>query len=244
MKLLHTILLVHVCVSFSWGQIISKLDYSRDSINLGEQTAFIYEISIPANLKVQSIDFSNLDSLQSKVDAQDSLLQNYYAEVEWSENLSGYKNKTIPINDLAFTKVGINQVFRDTFYGTFWDFGIYIPENPKINYSSNGLTVEEINVQNKMLLVTPPQHITNPDTTQLILPIEDILEEPDTWKDYLPYIYILTGIILLSLLIIFIIRSSRQHEDSAKVMEDLEPIIPPQVLALSKLEALANEQLW
>ena len=244
MKRILYILILLYLPGLAYTQVINKLDYSRDSIGIGEQTAFIYEISIPTSISIKSIDFSSLDSLESQLDLRDSLIQDYYAEVEWSDKFNQFQNKIIPASRLHFTSNGPNKIYRDTFVATFWDYGIYKPQNPIINYKSDSISIEEINVQNKALIVSPPSNIVNPDTTQLILPIEDILEEAVSWKDFLNYIYILLGILLIVSILYFLYRKSQKITDTDIEPLKAEPQIPPQVMALTKLESLANEQLW
>lgn len=244
MKLIFFILMILQFSGNINAQVVSKMNYSRDSIRIGEQTAFIYEISFPEELNIESIDFSFLDSLRSEIDLQDTLLEEYFAEVEWSGTLTEFQNKIIPAGNLHFINSGPNKIYRDTFTATFWDIGIYIPKNPIVNYDPDSITIDEINVRNKALLVSPPLHIVNPDTTQLILPIEDIFEEAVTWKDYLVYIYLFLGIALIGILIYYILRKSGRRNGSTSTFQEKAVTIPPQVLALSKLETLANEQLW
>ncbi len=70
--------------------------------------------------------------------------------------------------------------------------------------------------------------------------IKPIIEEPTVWQDYLPYMGALLAVLIV-LWLVYIARKKKKEQ----ALAPLPPVIlQPHEIALQKLEALKNKQLW
>jgi len=77
------------------------------------------------------------------------------------------------------------------------------------------------------------------DTTkQKMYPIKAILNEPYTFEDFKSYLWWIFGILLLLALVLYFVLRKK------KTAEEIEAKIPPYELALNRLKALDEKQLW
>lgn len=72
-------------------------------------------------------------------------------------------------------------------------------------------------------------------------PIKNIIEEPVTFWDFLPFLIIGLAIVLIVLTIWLLIRRNQRRETLAEFEKKK---LPPHVIALKKLEQLHQEELW
>ena len=214
---------------------------SRDTLELGEQVEIIYSLKIPAGVNIVRLDFSALDSLVSLSTQKDTSAKPYYAEVDWLGPLMRYENKQIPVNKSMLNATPQGFEYVDTFFAVFWDIGVFNLRSPLISFDTFSRSQEIINVQNPIIFVTPPMNITNPDTTQLILPIETIIPEGKSYKDYLKWLYVIAGIFTFALFWFFVKKLSRKPEIE---IEHQTVKLPAHDIALSKLSRLRQLGLW
>ena len=80
------------------------------------------------------------------------------------------------------------------------------------------------------------------DTTQDIKAIKEIIGEPLTFGDYLPYIIL--GLLLVGLIGGGIWYFSRRNKEEPLVISRPQPKIPPHEIAMKKLADLEAERLW
>lgn len=104
-----------------------------------------------------------------------------------------------------------------------------------ILYTENGIT-DTLLSNETFFYIAPVQT----DSTG-IAPIKDILTEPLTIQDFLPYIIGIGGLAILSVLIWLWLRKRRgvEQDKSPQVV-----IIPPHEIAINKLKELKEESLW
>lgn len=217
------------------AQIISSLQWSRDTIEIGEPVELYYSIKLSDINGITGIDYTVFDTLKAYVglsSAVDGAEEE--SDIDWKPLIE--KTKSIDKNKLSRT--GDGYEYRDTLTANIWNPGVYVVSHPTINTNRTNLP------QTRELAVTPlmviiPQ-VTIQDTTQQILPILPIIEEPKNWQDYIWVIYIL-GALLMMALIYFIIQKKNKKPEPV-----LTTIIkkPAHVIALEKLEILRSQQQW
>jgi len=89
----------------------------------------------------------------------------------------------------------------------------------------------------------PLQVFTVPvDTTLAIKDIKPIHVPPITFRDILPYIIILVGILLIVFVVIYIVRKRRQNLPILGGKP--KPKLPPHIAALEALEELKHKKVW
>lgn len=72
--------------------------------------------------------------------------------------------------------------------------------------------------------------------------LKPVMKAPYTLRDFIPYLLMLLGLMLLGLLIWFYIRNRRQNKPLIKLPSKPQPL--PHQVAIAGLEELKREQLW
>lgn len=233
---------IHIVLCFltvpCFGQVISTLSPSKDTLSLGEPLELYYSLKMPFSYAAPVLNFSNYDSLESVVPmTQDTSTQPYYAEVEWDEGFMNFSDRKLRVREEAFISSGQMKEYRDTFMLRIWDMGAYMLPYP----SSDLDTIDEpLAIQSPMVLVLPPLDIQNPDTTSAILDIKPIYPEPESWKDYMSYYILALLILIISALLWYFMRRKNKEEET----EETVVIRTADEVALEKLQKLRAKQLW
>jgi len=152
------------------------------------------------------------------------------------------KDLIVPYNLIKWTEdqsLGKSYWERKIDY-LFWDPGVY--KLDAVDFILSDSTTQVLPLEATTIFVRAPQ--MDIDTTKQIPvnPIKDIIRESRTWKDFLPYILALLGLLAL-LYFGYWLRNRRQANLNAD-LEYVEPYIEPHILAMQKLEVLDQEQLW
>lgn len=147
------------------------------------------------------------------------------------------KLKKDPVEFVSQTRwedIGGGKRFRKTLVFTVWDSGYHaVPPIPVVALQ-NGLADTTFTNDIPMEVSSVPA----PDLAD----IKGIIEEPETWRDYLPVI-IGVGVFLLAGLLIFLgIRMKTKSEDLPPPPPP--PPLPSHELAVKKLGILRSEKLW
>ncbi len=193
------------------GQI--KVTAKLDSANIliGDQVRMKLQLSHVPDLKVQNIDLSAIES-EPKI------------EVIRAEPIDTIYNKEEII------------VEQDIILTSFDSGYHFIPSVP-IRYDYQGSQGQIQSEQLALMVRTYPI-----ETDSLALqPIKDIISEPISFWDFLPYLAAGLGLIFLIGLIIWFIRRKRKPEEV-----EVEPVDdrPAHVIALERLDALQAKGLW
>ena len=219
----------------AYSQIVSTIIISEDSIKIGGQVDIYYSLKVPYPNSIGSIDYGVLDTLKPAVGMGSiTETEEQEADIDWQTPLD---SKSI-IDQSKILKNGNQYIYNDTLRAVFWDPGVYILEHPSVILKNGTLAnLQELEVS--PLFVEFP-NVVNQDTTQQILPIATIIEEPRTWEDYMWLLYILIPLLIIGLLVWYIIRSKQAPKPK------LTTIIkrPAHVIASDKLNTLRQQALW
>ncbi|MEX0968552.1 MAG: hypothetical protein WD077_15075 [Bacteroidia bacterium] len=174
-----------------------------------------------------------------QVDIYIKLRQSENLVVNWpdvKESIEGLE--VLHITGIDTAKQDGQLVLTQAIKVTAWDSGAYkIPSLP-FSYSIKGDTV--LNTAN-----SPESIITFTrlpiDTSRAIAPIQEPLDVPYTFEEFLPYI--LTGVAVLILIITIFLLIRHYRKPKEKIVKQPPPI-PAHVWALEKLKELENLKLW
>jgi len=119
---------------------------------------------------------------------------------------------------------------------TSFDSGVY--QVPPIKFAYQSGSVHDTITTIPLVLVVNTIPIKDP---KKIFDIKKLIAVPYTFSEFLPYILIGLGIILISALIIYIILRLKQKKP---IFFFQKPPELPQVIAFRELEKLKNEKLW
>ena len=74
--------------------------------------------------------------------------------------------------------------------------------------------------------------------------IKEVWKPPFVWSDYLFVVWIILGICLLTLLILYLISRKKKKLPWLPLLKPDEPQLPPHVRALNALDSIKSEKLW
>ena len=228
----------------AYGQIISSLSISNDSIRIGDEIEVYYKLTVPQSYQFETIEFSGWDSLVSLVPINPSDTSGIprYAEIEWRGRIEDLANKQLQYNLIPKTDLRTAYEYRDTFTAEFWDIGIFEFSHPRLSPDSLIGSDQIMYLENPVVAINPPLGIQNPDSTALILPITDILTTEKKWWDKMRlWIFAQALLIILGLLYFFFGRKRKQEQVVVAVHK---PKDPSHVIALRKLDEIENEAAW
>jgi hypothetical protein len=219
----------------AYGQIVSSILLSQDSIKIGGQVDIYYSLKLPHPDLIGSIDYAEYDTLKPMVGMGSiTETEEQQADIDWQVPLDSKRT----IDQSKIVKEGNRYSYNDTLRAVFWDPGVYVLGHPSI-ILKNGTPANIQELEVSPLFVEFP-NIVNQDTTQQILPIAPIIEEPRTWEDFIWILYILIPLLIIGLLVWYIIRSKQAPQPK------LTTIIkkPAHIIASDKLSTLRQQALW
>jgi len=145
---------------------------------------------------------------------------------------------TKDIEIIEFSKIDTNQnVIQQTFKISVYDSGQFVlPPIKFLNYSDTSKFV-----QTNTILITV--HTVPTDTSETsIKDIKPIFEEPFNFKWYMPLIIkSLIAILILAIIIYFIYKYFFKKKE---IKKEEKPKLPPDVVALEKLQKIKEEEIW
>lgn len=233
MKQFFTFLLFALFTIHLNGQISSSVKISTDSINIGQSVTVYYELKTLEPELIQSIDYNPWNEINSLNKDLQIDSTSFLAEVESDTPL-----EIKSASQFSWSKTSGQNTIRDTIILSFWDTGIFEIPHPTINTSDSLVDINYF--QSPLLLVSFPHQIENPDTSSLILPINDIIREEKNLKDYLSLFLLLLSVIFAILLYLYF-----KNKKTKQIIEaPTEIVLPAQLIALDKLDEIKKEALW
>lgn len=243
MKRLLVILLLIVGVTKAGiiaQDIVHGLTINKDSLTIGDSFTMTYKLTTNNPNSIVELDFSILDSLQSLADEQvyDSLV--YYADVDVKTGNAAFVNKILIPNQQEFTNSNGKFNYVKEFDITVWNVGFYQLSLPKVKTIDSLSFVQGL--QSPRFGVYIPEGINHVDTTELILPIKEILVEKKRFSDYLWILYSLLGILALCLLGFYLYKKREKESETIVIPEPVK--LPAHHIALDGLKRLRKKELW
>lgn len=170
---------------------------------------------------------------------------NYYLKIKGAE---GVENPTADLSTLDTMKVfelikegdwkkigaDANAMYQKQLTITSFDSGYYSIPSIKVQFDNGNKKVRQ-NTQKIQLAVITPQI----DSLQ-IRNIKNIVAEPITLADFMPWILSVLGVLLLCFIGYFVYK----RISNKPVKEVYVAPVPPHEIALNKLKALSEKELW
>lgn len=221
------------------AQIISQVRLSTDTLQIGEEFTLTFRITENSGAKINAVDYKAFDSIKTEVkisEIPDSLLRETFAELEWPIDMN-VPNKQIPIS--SFVRTG--NVLEKSIAVRFWDVGVFvIPQLEIIQDSTSNVEVRHLGTP--YVYVLPPEGVAPQDTTQMLMPLKNILKEPKTWEDFVWLAYLLAALFTI-LVIAYLAYRSKYKTDEEEVIEEVI-IRPAHEISIEKLDELQSKKLW
>lgn len=210
-KLLCTILIFLGGVTIGLAQITVTAKLDSSNILIGDQVRMKLQVSHVPDLQVQNIDLSALEQ-EPKIEII----------------------RTLP-QDTVYNKEEV--IFEQDLILTSFDSGYHLIPSVPVQYAYQGQAGE---VRSDQLALSVRTYPIQTDSLAL-QPIKDIITEPISFWDFLPYLAAGLGLVLIIVLVVWLIRRRRKTEE-----EEPEPVDdrPAHVIALEQLKALKERKLW
>lgn len=209
--LLGILILLLGCLIHGQAQIKVTAKLDSSHILIGDQVRMKLQVSHVPELKIQDIDISAIEQ-EPKIEVI----------------------RTMPMDTIYNQEEVI--VEQDVILTSFDSGYHFIPAVP-IRYAYQG---EEGQIRSEQLALMVRTYPIETDSLAL-QPIKDIISEPLSFWDFLPYLAIGLGVVLLIGLIIWWIRGKKKPEE---VVQEPVDDRPAHVIALERLDALAAKKLW
>ena len=225
------------------AQDVMYITILQDSAAVGEQVDLVITFeSDPTSL--EQIKLSDLENIQfySASTTQEDSIKAKDADInitdlgQWADlNNDGLLSG----KELNWDEVDNDgtKVYKNRIRMAFFDVGIYMFEG--FSFTMNG---QESKTNQALIKVTFKDYaLTVVDSTGLA-PIKNIVREPLTVQDLLPYLLGIIGLILIGYLIYRYMQNKKRGEEEPVQKEVV--IIPPDVMALTALKELRQKELW
>jgi hypothetical protein len=142
------------------------------------------------------------------------------------------------VDTMTSDERGFKKLFQELLI-TGFDSGTYRVPPIQFFHGSKDDTVTMV-VQTRPFYIRV--HTMEVDTSKAIKPIKPPLSAPYTLAEFLPWILLGMGLILIGLLVFYYIKKRRNAEPVFKLRS--KPRLPAHVIALNDLEELKKKKLW
>lgn len=239
------------------AQITVKGSFVQDTVQIGSPVKFILSVSTRSDEEIIAVPRIFLDSVYSALQTFKSNPNDTSGTAppqiadfevlgigEWTDRgddeiFSGDELKW------KISEVGGQKLYENTFTFRMWDPGNVAVIFPPILYSINGSENQYYEGGQAQVFIAPPPSMQGVSQDSLdVAPIKPILTEAKNLSDYLIYLYILGGLLLLGLGYWLFSRWTKIKQGNIKEVVEPEIIIPAHQKALESLGQLKSAQLW
>jgi len=235
------IFLLSINAKLSFSQIVPSVKISQDSTQIGDVIDVQIKLIVPADVIIKGIDFAPYRAIDNKIYASDTVFLDKYADVDIID-FGAWKHsdisQPIDVSKLNILNEDGKQIITNTIKLAIYNMGSFEIPSPQL------LAEKEVDVLptvSPTLIVTLPNSILNQDSIALN-PIKDIIREEANLSDYLIYLYILGGVLLMALVGYYFYKNRKK---AIEIVEEETPIILlPHEKALNALTDLDKMQLW
>jgi len=218
------------------AQVQCIITTDKDSIEVGEPFNLIVNLYAPDTTQVSRLNFDNYEKIENML--YDSNFFEQYLDLkvldngDWPISDNGGQ---VAKSSLHWNKTNDGYALHHTLKMSFFNFGLGQLPNPIISSSTN------VSYGNPPYLLIKP---SDEAMEEKLAPNKDIIEEPTTFADVLPYFLGLLAFILLIGLGIYLSKKKSNTITEFTAPEPETIIIPAHVKALESLNELNNKQLW
>ena len=237
--ILTMIMLVNVSLSFA--QVVPSVKISQDSTQIGDVIDVRLKIIVPADVVIKGIDFAPYLTIENKIYLSDTVFLDKFADVDVLD-FGDWKHsdisQTIDASKLNITNENGKQVITNTIRLAIYNMGSFEIPAPQLLSEKEADVLPTVSPK---LIVSLPNSVMNQDSLS-INPIKDIIREEANLSDYLIYLYIFGGVLLMALVGYYFYRNRNKRVEVIEV--ETPVILLPHEKALNALTDLDNRQLW
>ncbi|MGB4960573.1 MAG: hypothetical protein WBO36_13920 [Saprospiraceae bacterium] len=223
------------------AQVTTSIAINKDSLLIGDPIILDITIKIPQNDNIEALDLSFLSKITNLAYEQDTLSLEKYADLEI---IDGGKwkiddiNQPLSISSLEKVNDGSTVTIKNQLTVAIYNMGVYdlLPPTLIADPSVQILTGEA-----KRCMVYLPEKLMSQDTVAFN-PIKDIMVEKANISDYMIYMYILLGLILMAAVSYYFYKL--KHKNVSAPITKVVKVIPAHEKALTALQQLDQDQVW
>jgi hypothetical protein len=254
--LLTVILYLGLSFSFVYAQVSILLEWSQDSIAIGEEAELILSAQLDDRVEILAIPTFFVDTiystLQSFMQATDTA---NVAPVRGDYDIlsaNGWKDKNsdglYDLNEMTWSEsiLAGKRHLEHRFKLRLWDPGQMIAIYPPILYTIDG-NQQQYNTpppNQAIIKVTAPPGVAISQDSLEMAPIRNIYEEESNFSDYLIYIIGIGALGLLGIAIWYYKKRQALGSDTLVIDAPAEVLVPAHIKALAALDNLKNKELW
>jgi hypothetical protein len=222
------------------GQSVVEIRFAKQTVEVGEVVSAWLRIETP--IRENGVWISK-DSMLVGVNTlfeKDSLNYEPLADfqiLDYGLFLNYIQDGRITLPTDKKQEGNLSRVVEDSIRLQFYNPGEFLCFGPTLI----GLLHSNLSRKPEVLTVTVPEALAAKDSLSL-QPIKDILYEPATFMDYLPWVVIVLLLILLVVGIVIYLKKMRGGESTPK--EPIQPDVKPYELALKALQDLKDSSYW
>ncbi len=239
----------------SESQISVSLGWGKDSIQLGDEVALQLSIINRADIKVESVNGSFLDSIISgfqtaKMRQIDSTKAEEfgYADIDilhYGNFNDQNENGKFEADEMNWQRNALNDevLLSNSFKVRIWEPGQIIALSPKVEFQMGDEVLLYADLSPAMLFVIPPVDVESIRQDSIgISPIKTIIKEPVQLSDYAVYFYFIGGV--LGFWLVYVLYGRNAQKKELAPIPKVQIVIPAHKIALGKLHELDDKKLW
>ncbi len=229
-------------LSKAQSQTSATSTFSQDTVTIGDPITIEIKIRVPNDAKVDGIDMTPFLRMENKVFAQDTNFLDKIADVEvldWGNWKHTDMSTTLNSSEYTVANENGQQVISNTIKIAIYNMGVFTIPAPGLKGQFQDSVMSGAS---KTIIVKLPESIMAQDSIPFN-PIYDIMKEEANLSDYLLYIYILIGILVLALIGYYFYRL-KNKEKLPIVIETPIIILSAHEKATKALQVLDEKQLW
>jgi len=237
--LLITFMMIIGHVTFC--QVVPSVKISQDSTQIGDVFDVQIKIMVPSDVVIKGIDFAPYLAIENKIYTSDTVFLDKYADVDVLD-FGSWKHsdisQPIDVSKLNILSENGKQVITNTIKMAIYNMGSFEIPAPQLLSEKEADVLPTVS---PTLVVSLPNNVLNQDSLS-INPIKDIIREEANLSDYLIYLYILGGVLVMVLIGYYFYKNRNKQVEVIEV--EAPVILLPHEKALNALADLDKMQLW
>lgn len=233
--------LMMISTSIAFCQIVPSVKIMRDSAQIGDVIDIQVKIVVPADVVIKGLDFSPYLAIENKIYSSDTVFLDKLADVDMLD-FGDWKHSDISLpldaSKLNITSENGKQVITNTIKLAIYNMGSFEIPSPQLLSEKEADVLPTVS---PTLIVSLPHNVLNQDSLS-INPVKDIMLEKADLTDYLVYLYILGGLILVVLVGYYFYKNKNKTE--VVEIEEVQVLLLPHEKALKALGELDQSRLW